>query len=487
MTDGWLKITNRTRPGLLILGGVLTALAFLLFSPQPGLVIETPDQVRVINSDAGLGALDNPDRPGEIMPYRAIERPDGIVWLVWDDVPMPADNVPPAIALTGPFSASVYFNGRLVGSKGEPGDTPQTETAGPIDAVFAIPAGLVQLAGNRVAIRLSSQRAGYRPFSVVQALFVLPYTSDPRRSIRYYLPLTLMGGSLAALLAAFAMRTRSTGDRRGLWLVTALAGLILAGLAEISRSLINYPYDWHQPRQAVSLAGLVLFAGAWLRFVQLRWPAAGRIALVWLSVSVLGALVCVATLTGYDGKSAYATAVLIASSAAWLAWRGGLPERVIAAGLLIVAGYALWQPADIIDRGIHAFALALFGICAVLYRDYLLPQATARTPRLALQTSGRTVLVQPGEIAFLKAAGNYTEVHMAGGGQHFDNRNLKALLDELPDTFFRMHRSYAVNLDQAAAITASQGSRYHLETATGSRIPVSRSLVAELRQRLGDN
>ena len=487
MADGWLKIRNRTRPGLPILAGILIALAYLLLSPQPALDVETPKQVRVIGSDVGLDGLANPERQGRMMPYRAIERPDGIIWLVWDDVPMPADDAPPAIALTGPFSASVYFNGRLVGNKGEPGGTPRTETAGPIDSVFAIPAGLVQPAGNRIAIRLSSQRAGYRPFSVVQALFVLRYTSDPRRSIRYYLPLTLMGGSLAALLAALSIRTHSTSDRRGLWLVAALAGLILAGLAEISRSLINYPYDWHQPRQAVSLAGLFLFAGAWLRFVQLRWPVSERVALVWLSLSVLGALACVAVLTGYDGKSAYATAVLIASSAAWLAWRGGLPERLIAAGLLAVAGYAVWQPADIIDRGIHAFALALFGICAVLDRDYLLPQAMARMPRLALQTSGRTVLVKPGEIAFLKAAGNYTEVHMSGGGRHFDNRNLKSLLDGLPDTFFRLHRSYAVNLDHAAAIIASEGSRYHLETATGARIPVSRSLVAELRQRLGDD
>ncbi|MEA1942683.1 MAG: LytTR family DNA-binding domain-containing protein [Pseudomonadota bacterium] len=485
MADGWLSATHSSRPGLDVLGGILLALAFLLFAPQPEWAVHTPPRVHVIDGDIGLEALSGPDVPGRLMPYRAIERPEGIAWLVWDDVPLADDDAPPAVGMIGPFSATVFLNGRPIGHKGTPGATARTETAGPIDSLFAVPADLIRPEGNRIAVRLSSQRAGYRPYSVVQGLFVTPYTSDPRRSIRYYLPLVLMGGSLIALMAAFGLRTRETRDRRGLWLVAALGGLILAGTAEISRSLINYPYDWHQPRQALSLAGLVLFSGAWLRFAQLRWPRPARIANVWLGVSLLAVLVSVLAVTGYDGKSALATAVLVASAALWLGWRGGTPERLVAAGLLIVAGYALWQPADIIDRGIYAFALALLGITALRHRHYLLPQPDHRVAKFALETSGRTVLVDPGEIAYLKAAGNYTEVHMTSGGTHWDNRNLSKLLDALPDAFFRLHRSYAVNLDQAAAVTSAEGSRYHLETSAGARIPVSRSRVAELRRRIG--
>jgi len=485
MADGWLSTTQDRRPGLEILGGMLLALAFLLFAPQPWLDAEMPAQVHFIDEDLGLEAASGPDIPGATLAFHDIARPGGIGWLVWDDVALPGNGVPPAIALSGPFSATVYFNGAPIGRKGAPGATPRTETAGPIDSLFAIPGDLVRPSNNRIALRFSSQRAGYRPYSVVQGLFIVPYTSDPRRSIRYYLPLVLMGGSLAALMAAFILRTRETGDRRGLWLAAALGGLILAGTAEISRSLINYPYDWHQPRQAVSLAGLVLFSGAWLRFAQLRWPGPARIANVWLGVSLLAALVSVLAVTGYDGKSAVAAAALLASSAGWLGWRGGTPERLIAAGLAMAALYALWQPADIIDRGIYAFALALLGITALRHRHYLLPQPDHRVAKFALETSGRTVLVDPGEIAYLKAAGNYTEVHMTSGGTHFDNRNLSKLLDALPDAFFRLHRSYAVNLDQAAAVTSAEGSRYHLETSAGARIPVSRSRVAELRRRIG--
>lgn len=29
--------------------------------------------------------------------------------------------------------------------------------------------------------------------------------------------------------------------------------------AEVSRSLVNYTHDWHQPRQALTMAGLVFF------------------------------------------------------------------------------------------------------------------------------------------------------------------------------------------------------------------------------------
>ena len=485
MADGWLSTTHSARPGLEVLGALLLALVTLVFLPGPGLDAVAPARVQMIDTDTGLEALSGPDLPGSPIHYHAIERPAGIAWMVWDEVPLPDDGTPPAVSLIGPLSATIHFNGVVIGRKGEPGATRDAETAGPIDSLYAIPPGLIRPTGNRIAIRFSSQRAGYTPYAVVHGLFVMPYASDPRRSIRYYLPLTVMGGSLIALIASLMVRTRTTGDRRGLWLVAALAGLVLAGAAEISRSLINYPYDWHQPRQAASLAGLAVFGTCWLRFVQLRWPAAPRIATAWLAATLAAVAASAVLVTGYDGKSAFALAALMASSALWLAWRGGPAERLIVPGLLIVSAYALWQPADIIDRGIYAFALALLGVFALRHRSYLLPDPEPRTPRFALETSGRTVLVEPDGIAYLKAAGNYTEVHMASGGQHFDNRNLRTLLDELPDGFFRLHRSYAVNLGQAAAITSAEGSRYHLETTDGTRIPVSRSLVAELRRRLG--
>jgi len=96
-------------------------------------------------------------------------------------------------------------------------------------------------------------------------------------------------------------------------------------------------------------------------------------------------------------------------------------------------------------------------------------------------------VLEASEIAFLKATGNYTEVHTVTGGQYLDNRNLSSLLETVPGRFFRLHRSHAVNLEQAFAVTAAAGSRYRLELKTGAGLPVSRSKVTELRTRLQSN
>lgn len=50
-----------------------------------------------------------------------------------------------------------------------------------------------------------------------------------------------------------------------------------------------------------------------------------------------------------------------------------------------------------------------------------------------------------GDIRWLKAEGNYTMIHTEQG-RHLVRGKLKELVDALPKHFFRLHKSYAVNL-----------------------------------------
>ncbi|WP_421923405.1 LytTR family DNA-binding domain-containing protein [Maricaulis maris] len=443
-----------------------------------------PATVRYIAVDVGLERLLESPADGERLAYRSIERPGTAGWLVWDDVPISQDGPPPAISTSGPFSATLWFNGELIGEKGQPGVDAAGETAGPIDSLFAVPARLIQPDGNQLVMRLSSHRAGYTPYSLVQSLFVMPYSAETRRPVRYYLPLAILGAGLVALGLAFALRSRRIGDGRGLWLALALTGLTIAGLAEISRSMINYPYDWHQPRQAASLIGLALFGLALLRFAQQRWTAPGRSAAIWMGMTGLAALIGVFAMTGYDAKSATVTACLTGSTALWMAWRGDGAARTLAIGLAIIPAYALLLPSDLIDRGIYALVLGLLALPAIRWPDFLQPAPATGPAILALQSTGRLTRLSCPNIVHLAAAGNYTEVHMHGGATHLDNRNLSALLDLLPADFIRVHRSHAVNLQQVEALTSEVGSRYQLELRNGASIPVSRREVAGLRERL---
>jgi hypothetical protein len=484
MMAGWLKAIADRRPGLESVSLMLLALVFLLTAPQPRIEARTPQSVRYVDADVGLAALLADPAAGEPVAYRAIGRPATAGWLVWDEVPISRDGPPPAISTSGPFSATLWFNGERIGEKGRPGADAAEETAGPIDSLFAVPTDLIGPDSNQLVMRLSSHRAGYTPYSLVQSLFVLPYSAEIRRPVRYYLPLVSLGAGLVALAIAFALRARRTGDGRGLWLTLSLAGLALAGLAEISRAMINYPYDWHQPRQALSLFGLAVFGAALLRFAHVRWPAPGQVARAWIGVTGLAALAGIVLMTGYDARSAAVTACLTGSTALWMAWRGDAQARMLAIGMAAIPVYALFLPADLIDRGVHALVLGLLAIPAIRWPDLLQPEPAAAPAILALQSTGRLTRLSCAEIAHLTAAGNYTEVRTRDGLTHLDNRNLSSLLEILPGDFIRIHRSHAVNLDHVEALTSEVGSRYHLVLTTGAQIPVSRREVAGLRERL---
>ena len=179
---------------------LLVAIAFLAFTGQS----VTP---RVIDSAVAVeyrttAPLDLQSAwvEAETLGLVDLPHPQTDAWLRWSPVrDLPRDR-PLAIQMGGPFSADVYFNGVLIGSKGVPGSTPDDERAGQIDGLFAIPSGLIGDEGNRVTLHYSSHHAGYQPAILLQTLSILPYRDDSRRPLRYYAPIILVAGALAGLI-----------------------------------------------------------------------------------------------------------------------------------------------------------------------------------------------------------------------------------------------------------------------------------------------
>lgn len=60
---------------------------------------------------------------------------------------------------------------------------------------------------------------------------------------------------------------------------------------------------------------------------------------------------------------------------------------------------------------------------------------------------------------------------------------LLALLD--PQQFLRVHRSFAVNLDQVVELQPAFNHTYELTLTNGAKVPVSRSYVTATKQALG--
>jgi hypothetical protein len=417
---------------------------------------------------------------------------DGVAWLRWS---IPADSVsattPIAIHTSGPFSADIYWNGQLIGQKGRVGATDDLEQAGPIDGSFAIPDIAIAETTNTLAMRISSTRAGYTPAAIVQSLHIAPYQADARRPLRYYAPAILLFGTLLAIAVSFLILARSRDEHRAVWLVVAIAGLLLAIMAETSRAMINYPYDWHQARQAMQLVFITIFAGATLRFSMCRWPIKRRIETAWLVTTAAATLFAIIGSQGYDSKSSVAVSLILISAFGWLTWRalaGKKHALTFALGLSVLPLYALINNGDFLDRSIYALTASLFGY-GLVRMPFLFALEVRRSEVSLKETfsvlgASKTIFVPTETISFLKAAGNYTEIHKTDGNWALDNRGLSEVLKLLPDRFMRIHRSYAVSLDMAETVTVSAGSRYRLALRSGVQLPVGRGEVARIRARM---
>lgn len=473
-----------------LLGLQLLVVAMLIgFSLQPknAFLITNVDFIDADHPELAHRGLDGVD--SVTTPFNEAPTPTGVGWIAWNVSAEQLFGGPKAVWLSGPFSAEIFFNGERIGAKGAPGATRSQEIPGPIDSTTAIPGGRIEAGDNRLAVRYSSHHAGYEPAAAIHSLAVAPYAPDPRVELMYhYAPTLLFFGALAAVGVGLALLARARRDRRPLWLAAGVAALIVAIGAEVSRSLVNYSYDWHQPRQATVSAGFVLFGLALLRFATLRWPASPRAGLMLLGAGVVAAIASLVTATGYDAKTLSASFWLFMLAILWTAWRGLRGDRealVFALALSAFPALALVSAGQFIDRWAYIGVVALFGGALLRAPELLAPRSPQKREAavLALECGGRTVMAPLSDITMLKAAGNYTEVHRDGGWD-LDRRGIGAVLAELPDRFIRIHRSYAVNLAAVDSLKAEEGSRYWLTLKNGARLPVGRSQVARLRSAI---
>lgn len=490
-------LTGIRRLDLLLVQGLMILL--LVATNSVNFEAFDPPDIRYSQQDAAsLDELDRSDSAWQDRSLYSIRSLDGVDWIVWPDPPLPADlSEPLSIHLSGPFSAEVYWNGALVGFKGEPAPEAGAERAGPIDTAIAIPSDSVRETGNEIALRLSSTRAGYTPAVIVQNIQVGPYVADARRSLRYYLGTLVLTGAILAIGGALILLARSSRESLPAWLAVGMLGLLIAIGAEVSRAFIAYPYDWHQPRQAISFAGIGMFCFVLLNFVTRRWPWPGsatrRVTLVFAAVVTTLAIAQAFSESGWDHRSSWFSVILIGAAAAWAFIRGlrGQPDALVfALAMAVIPVYATQIPGDYLDRALYALTASLFGTVLLLRRTILVDAATDTIPTapvIDVQASGKTVFIPLTEITHLKASGNYTEIHRSDGRWELDNRSLKTLMDDLPPgAFLRIHRSHAVRIECIASLASAEGSRYAVTLTNGQTLPVGRSRISAIREQLSD-
>jgi DNA-binding LytR/AlgR family response regulator len=144
------------------------------------------------------------------------------------------------------------------------------------------------------------------------------------------------------------------------------------------------------------------------------------------------------------------------------------------------------------DQALRAFELGVLDFVPKPYTPERLALALGRVESraasplrtLAVRKGGGVVLVPLASVAYIQGAGDYAELVLREGGTELSEKSLERLEQLLPADFVRIHRSYLVRVTDVRQLIASEGSRTAVELRDGTRLPVGRSRLAELRKRL---
>ena len=109
----------------------------------------------------------------------------------------------------------------------------------------------------------------------------------------------------------------------------------------------------------------------------------------------------------------------------------------------------------------------------------------APVDKVAVVAGGGTELLDPDQIHFAHAEGDYSRVHTYDRA-YLCTASLGELEDRLGPRFARIHRSYLVNLAKVTAVRrASDRFRLQLADEARTELDVSRRQSREVRERLG--
>ena len=147
------------------------------------------------------------------------------------------------------------------------------------------------------------------------------------------------------------------------------------------------------------------------------------------------------------------------------------------------------------DRALEAFELGVLDFIGKPFKQDRIEKALDRitgnalnsvnkTKYLSIKKFGRIELLEIKEILFIEASGHYSEINLIDGSRQLHDKNLEKLVTILPDNFERVHKSYAISIDQVKVLHKYPGSKYELELQNGKVIPLGRTYYRMIKIKL---
>jgi DNA-binding LytR/AlgR family response regulator len=104
---------------------------------------------------------------------------------------------------------------------------------------------------------------------------------------------------------------------------------------------------------------------------------------------------------------------------------------------------------------------------------------------LGVRRNGGIAFIRVADVAYIRGAGTRSELVLASGATVLHDRMLDRLEGILPAHFERIHKSYIVDTRRIGELLAHEGSRYTVVLRDGTTLPVGRTRVAAVRERVG--
>ncbi len=105
--------------------------------------------------------------------------------------------------------------------------------------------------------------------------------------------------------------------------------------------------------------------------------------------------------------------------------------------------------------------------------------ASPLSTRVAVPSRDGLVLLRHEDILYLEASDSYTVVHVREGKRTISSKHIRVFETNLdPKKFFRVHKSYIINLEHLRSFSRSEGNMAVLDN--GALVPVSRRRLPEL-------
>ena len=147
------------------------------------------------------------------------------------------------------------------------------------------------------------------------------------------------------------------------------------------------------------------------------------------------------------------------------------------------------------DRALEAFEYGVLDFIPKPVREERLRKAFSRLlgnqerahpalKYLAVKKGDRIDLIELDRIQYIKGAGKYAELFLCDGTTALHDKSLENLQILLPDAFFRIHKSYLVDLARIKSLAVHGGGRYEIHLHCGKQLPVGRSRYRPLKALL---